>query len=107
MPAPSSRPIRSAPWSRSRRRWCKADQAAIDNAAATLGYTKIVAPISGRAGLRQVDQGNIIKASDATGLVIITQLQPIAVQFSLPQQQIVRVNAAAAKGALRGRRVRQ
>ncbi len=46
-------------------------------------------------------------ASDATGLVIITQLQPIAVQFSLPQQQIVRVNAASAKGALRGRRVRQ
>ncbi|MFL6836326.1 MAG: efflux RND transporter periplasmic adaptor subunit [Bradyrhizobium sp.] len=78
----------------------KADQAAIDNAAATLGYTKIIAPLSGRAGLRQVDQGNIIHAADATGLVIITQLQPIAVQFSLPQQQIVRVNAASAKGAL-------
>ncbi len=78
----------------------RSDQAAIDNAQATLGYTKIIAPLSGRAGLRQVDQGNIIKASDATGLVIITQLQPIAVQFSLPQQQIVRVNAAAAKGTL-------
>ncbi len=78
----------------------KADQAAIDNAAATLGYTKIVAPLSGRAGLRQVDQGNIIKASDVTGLVILTQLQPIAVWFSLPQQQIVRVNNAAMKGAL-------
>jgi membrane fusion protein, multidrug efflux system len=78
----------------------KADQAAIDNAAATLGYTKIVAPIGGRAGLRQVDQGNIIHAADVTGLVIITQLQPIAVWFSLPQQQIVRVNAAAGKGAL-------
>jgi membrane fusion protein, multidrug efflux system len=78
----------------------KADQAAIDNAAATLGYTKIVAPISGRAGLRQVDQGNIIHASDLTGLVVITQLQPIAVWFSLPQQQIVRVNAASAKGTL-------
>ena len=77
-----------------------ADQAAIDNAQATLGYTKIIAPLSGRAGLRQVDQGNIIRASDVTGLVIITQLQPIAVQFSLPQQQIVRVNAASAKGAL-------
>jgi multidrug efflux system membrane fusion protein len=77
-----------------------ADQAAIDNAAATLGYTKIIAPLSGRAGLRQVDQGNIIRASDATGLVVITQLQPIIVQFSLPQQQIVRVNAASAKGAL-------
>src|SRR5437764_921989 len=77
-----------------------ADQAAIDNAKATLGYTKIIAPLSGRAGLRQVDQGNIIRASDLTGLVIITQLQPIAVQFSLPQQQIVRVNAAAATGVL-------
>jgi multidrug efflux system membrane fusion protein len=78
----------------------KADQAAIDNMAATLGYTKIVAPLSGRAGLRQVDQGNIIKASDAIGLVILTQLQPIAVWFSLPQQQIVRVNSAAMKGTL-------
>jgi multidrug efflux system membrane fusion protein len=76
------------------------DQAAIDNAQAMLGYTKIIAPLSGRAGLRQVDQGNIIHASDVTGLVIITQLQPIAVQFSLPQQQIVRVNAASARGAL-------
>ncbi len=78
----------------------KADQAAIDNARTMLGYTKIIAPLSGRVGLRLVDQGNIVHASDATGIVVITQLQPIAVQFSLPQQQIVRVNAAAAKGAL-------
>ncbi|HEY4973534.1 MAG TPA: efflux RND transporter periplasmic adaptor subunit, partial [Steroidobacteraceae bacterium] len=76
------------------------DQAAIDNAQATLGYTKIIAPLSGRTGLRQVDQGNIVHAADATGLAIITQLQPIAVQFSLPQQQIMRVNAASAKGEL-------
>jgi multidrug efflux system membrane fusion protein len=76
------------------------DQAAIDNTQATLGYTKIVAPFAGRAGLRQLDQGNIIRSADTTGLVTITQLQPIAVQFSLPQQQIVRVNAASAKGAL-------
>ena len=76
----------------------KANQAAIDDAQATLGYTKIIAPLSGRAGLRQVDEGDIIGVADATGLVIITQLQPIAVQFSLPQRQIVRVNAAAAKG---------
>lgn len=78
----------------------KSDQAAIDNAQATLGYAKIVAPLSGRAGLRQVDQGNIVQTSDATGVVVITQLQPIAVQFSLPQQQIVRVNRASAKGPL-------
>jgi len=78
----------------------KADQAQIDNAQAMLGYTKIIAPLSGRAGLRQVDQGNIIHASDPTGLVVITQLQPIAVTFSMPQQQIVRVNTASAKGIL-------
>lgn len=78
----------------------KSDQAAIDNAQATLGYTKIVAPITGRAGLRQVDQGNIVQTSDATGVVVITQLQPIAIQFSLPQQQIFRVNNASAKGPL-------
>ena len=78
----------------------RSDQAAIDNAQATLGYTKVVAPLSGRVGLRQVDNGNLVKASDATGIVIITQLQPIAVQFSLPQQQIVRVNAAASQGEL-------
>ena len=78
----------------------KSDQAVIDNAQATLGYTKIVAPLSGRAGLRQVDQGNIIHASDATGVVVITQLQPIGVWFSLPQQQIVRVNTASGIGTL-------
>ena len=78
----------------------KSDQAAIDNAQATLSYTKVVAPLTGRAGLRQVDQGNIVQPSDTTGVVVITQLQPIAIQFSLPQQHIVRVNAALAKGAL-------
>jgi multidrug efflux system membrane fusion protein len=78
----------------------RSDQAAIDNAQATLGYTKIIAPLAGRAGLRQIDQGNIIHAADTTGLVVLTQLQPIAVQFSLPQQQIVRVNTAIAKGPL-------
>jgi membrane fusion protein, multidrug efflux system len=77
----------------------KADQAAIENAQATLGYTKIIAPLTGRSGLRQVDQGNIVHAADATGVAIITQLQPIAVLFSLPQQQIARVNAAVAGGA--------
>lgn len=78
----------------------KSDQAAIDNAQATLGYTKIIAPLSGRAGLRQVDQGNIVHASDTTGVVVITQLQPITVQFSLPQQEIFRVNSAQSKEKL-------
>jgi multidrug efflux system membrane fusion protein len=78
----------------------RSDQAAIDNAQTMLGYTKITAPISGRAGLRLVDQGNIIKPGDASGLVVITQIKPIAAQFSLPQQQLPRVNAAFEKGPL-------
>lgn len=78
----------------------KSDQASIDNAAATLSYTKIVAPLSGRTGLRQVDQGNIVHAADTTGVVVLTQLQPITVQFSLPQQEVNRVNAASSKAKL-------
>jgi membrane fusion protein, multidrug efflux system len=78
----------------------QADQAAIDNARAMLGYTTIVAPIDGRTGLRQVDAGNIIHASDTNGIVVLTQVTPIAVLFSLPQQNLDRVNAAFAKGPL-------
>lgn len=78
----------------------RSDQAAIDNASALLGYTRIVAPIGGRAGLRQVDMGNLIRSSDTNGLVVITQLQPIAVSFSLPQQQVARVNTASDKSKL-------
>lgn len=78
----------------------KQDQAAIDSAATTLGYTKIVAPIAGRTGLRLVDEGNIVHASATTGIVVLTQLQPISVVFTLPQQVLNRVNAAFAKAAL-------
>ena len=78
----------------------KLDQAQIDNAKAILDYTNIVAPISGRTGIRQVDQGNIVHASDASGIVVITQLQPISVLFTLPQQQLGEVNRAFAGGAL-------
>ena len=74
------------------------DQAAIDNAKATLGYTTITSPLDGRTGIRLVDQGNILHASDLTGIVIITQLKPISVIFNLPQQQLRAVNAAMAKG---------
>src|SRR5258705_1669695 len=59
----------------------KFDQAVIDNARAILSYTDIVAPIAGRTGIRQVDEGNIVHASDATGIVVITQLRPISVLF--------------------------
>ena len=78
----------------------KLDQAQIDNAKAILDYTQIVAPIAGRTGIRQVDQGNIVHASDANGIVVITQLQPISVLFTLPQQQLGEVNRAFAGGAL-------
>jgi multidrug efflux system membrane fusion protein len=78
----------------------KSDQAAIENAQAVVAYTSITAPISGRTGIRQVDEGNIVKAGDATGIVTLTQIQPISVLFSLPQQVVARVNAAFAKGPL-------
>ena len=66
-----------------------------------LSYTKIVAPIDGRTGLRLVDEGNLVQAGDATGIVTITQIQPISVLFNLPQQQFQQVNKAFAKGPLR------
>ncbi len=78
----------------------QSDQGAIDNARAILEYTKITAPISGRTGIRQVDVGNILKASDAAGIVVITQIKPISVIFTLPQQQVTRVNKAFAQGPL-------
>lgn len=78
----------------------QADTAAIDNARATLGYTNVVAPIDGRTGLRLVDEGNIVRASDTTGLVVLTQVKPIAVLFSVPQQDLPQVNTAFAKGPL-------
>lgn len=78
----------------------RVDQGAIDNAQAMLGYTRITAPLTGRTGIRQVDPGNIVKASDLTGIVVITQIRPIAVIFTLPQQQLAQVNKAFGQGAL-------
>jgi len=79
----------------------KLDQAAIDNAKAILDYTSITAPIAGRTGIRLVDEGNIVRASDTTGIVVITQLQPISLLFTLPQQQLGAVNRAFAQGPLK------
>ena len=76
----------------------RSDQGAIDNAKAILDYTTVRAPIDGRTGIRAVDQGNIIKASDTTGIVVITQLKPISVLFNLPQQQLRVVSDAMAGG---------
>ncbi|HME98372.1 MAG TPA: MdtA/MuxA family multidrug efflux RND transporter periplasmic adaptor subunit [Terriglobia bacterium] len=69
----------------------RADQAAIDNAKLQLIYTRITSPINGRIGLRQVDPGNMVHATDQGGLAVITQLQPIAVIFSIPQDNVPQV----------------
>ncbi|GAC1326850.1 MAG: hypothetical protein NVSMB28_23340 [Collimonas sp.] len=66
----------------------KSDQGALDSARLQLTYSRITAPISGRLGLRQVDLGNVVQTSDANGIVIITQLQPITSVFSIPEDNI-------------------
>jgi multidrug efflux system membrane fusion protein len=78
-----------------------ADAAAIKGTQVQLGYTKIVAPIDGRTGLRLVDQGNIIHAADRTGIVVLTQLQPISLVFTLPEQDLGEIHKEmAAAGAV-------
>jgi multidrug efflux system membrane fusion protein len=74
-------------------------QAAINSAKLNLTYTRITAPLSGRIGLRLVDVGNMIHASDPNGLAVITQLQPIAVLFSLPEEQLPSVLTRLRQGA--------
>jgi membrane fusion protein, multidrug efflux system len=76
------------------------DQAAIDTAQTQLDYTTIRAPIDGRVGLRQVDAGNLVAAGDTTGIVTITQMRPIAVNFTIPQGELPRLMRAMAAGAV-------
>jgi membrane fusion protein, multidrug efflux system len=76
----------------------KLDQALVDNAKANLDYATIKAPLTGRTGIRLVDTGNLVSSSDATGIVIITQLQPIAVIFTLPENTVADVIEAQTKG---------
>ncbi|MGO4707318.1 efflux RND transporter periplasmic adaptor subunit [Microvirga sp. 2MCAF38] len=71
------------------------DQAAVDSAKANLDYTTIIAPIDGRTGIRQVDEGNLVTSSDAAGIVVITQLKPISVLFTLPETKVSDVASAA------------
>jgi len=75
-----------------------ADQAAINNAQTQLDYTRMISPISGRAGIRQVDEGNLVHANDTTGIVVINEVQPISVLFTLPQQQLADVRKAMLGG---------
>ena len=76
-----------------------ADAAAIDAASVQLGYTAIRAPITGRAGFRLIDEGNLVNAGQQTGIVSIAQLQPIAVIFTEPQEYVDRINQELAAGA--------
>ncbi|PZW46804.1 multidrug efflux system membrane fusion protein [Humitalea rosea] len=74
------------------------DQATIDNAQAQLDYTTIRSPVEGRVGLRQVDIGNLVQSSSSTGIVVVTQLRPISVTFTLPQQNLGQVMEALQAG---------
>jgi len=78
----------------------RVDQAAIENARLNLTYARVTAPISGRLGLRLVDEGNVVTAASTTGLVVITQIEPIAVVFTLPEDALrailPRIRAGAA-----------
>jgi multidrug efflux system membrane fusion protein len=74
------------------------DRASIDNARTQLEYASITAPFSGRTGIRLVDPGNIVHASDTTGIVVVTQMQPISVMFTLPEDVVLQINQALAAG---------
>ncbi|MGD0642210.1 MAG: MdtA/MuxA family multidrug efflux RND transporter periplasmic adaptor subunit [Roseiarcus sp.] len=76
-----------------------ADQAQIDTANLNIGYCHIVAPVSGRVGLRLVDPGNYLQPSDANGIVVITQLDPISVVFSTPEDNLPQIAARLNSGA--------
>jgi multidrug efflux system membrane fusion protein len=75
-----------------------ADAAAIDAAQVQLDYTTIVAPLTGRVGFRLIDQGNMVNAAQQTGIVTIAQIEPIAVNFTAPQDNLPRISAALAAG---------
>ncbi|HMV18457.1 MAG TPA: MdtA/MuxA family multidrug efflux RND transporter periplasmic adaptor subunit [Zoogloea sp.] len=76
----------------------KADQGAVDSARLQLSYTRITAPIAGRAGLRQVDPGNIVHASDTTGVVTLAQVSPITAVFAVPEERVAEVMARQKAG---------
>jgi membrane fusion protein, multidrug efflux system len=76
----------------------EADSAAIENAATQLSYTRITSPIDGRTGIRQVDPGNIVHSTDTTGIVVVTQLQPITAIFTLPEDALEAVANSMSQG---------
>jgi len=78
----------------------KADQAAVENAQVQLNYTTITAPIEGRTGIRPVDAGNIIRAGDSNAIVVLTQLRPISVVFTLPEQTLNQIQPHQAEAEM-------
>ncbi|MGB9151799.1 MAG: efflux RND transporter periplasmic adaptor subunit [Alphaproteobacteria bacterium] len=78
----------------------KADQANIDSAKTQLDYTMITSPINGRTGIRLVDVGNNVHATDTKGIVMITQVQPISLIFTLPEEALTQVNQAMTQGSV-------
>lgn len=78
----------------------RVDQAAVDSAQLQLTYARITAPIDGVTGIRIVDQGNLVRANDPGGLVVIAQVDPISVLFTLPQDDLQRIAVPQGKGAL-------
>jgi len=78
----------------------KQDQATIDNARAILGYTTIRSPLDGRTGIRLVDPGNLVQANGTNGIVVVAQIKPISVVFTLAQQNLRAVTAALGRGPL-------
>jgi multidrug efflux system membrane fusion protein len=78
----------------------KGDQASIDNAETQLSYATIRSPLSGKTGFRLVDPGNIVHASDQSGIVTIVKLQPISVVFTAPEENIGQINRALAAGSV-------
>lgn len=79
----------------------KADQAAIEAAEVNLGYTRLTSPIDGVTGIRQIDVGNVIQPSNTTGLVDVTQIQPISLIFTLPEDTLPQIQEQMAKGTLK------
>ncbi len=78
----------------------KGDQANIDNARTQLEYSTITSPIEGRTGIRKVDVGNNIHAADTTGIVVVTQVQPITVIFTLPEEVLPQINQSMSTGGV-------
>jgi membrane fusion protein, multidrug efflux system len=78
----------------------KADEALIEQAEVQLGYTRLTSPIPGVTGVRQIDVGNVIHPTDPSGLVVVTQVEPISLIFTLPQAELPRIQMQMAKGPL-------